>query len=241
VVFLHGFTQTGRSWMPVASELSKRHEVVLVDAPGHGGSAEVRAGLDDGAVLLGAAGGRATYVGYSMGARFCLHLALARPDLVERLVLVSGTAGIDDADERAARRTADEALATSIGRDGLDAFIDRWLAQPLFARLAERAGAASQLADHHDRRRNSVTGLASSLRLAGTGAQAPLWSRLAELTMPVMLVAGADDTKFVALARRMATAIGAHAHVCVVAGAGHAVHLERPEATIALLHDALDG
>ena len=241
VVLVHGFTQTGRSWIPVALGLSERHEVVLVDAPGHGGSAQVRTGLEGGAALVGAAGGRAAYVGYSMGARFCLRLALARPDLVERLVLVSGTAGIDDPDERSARRNADEALARSIGQDGVDAFLDRWLAQPLFARLAKRAGPAGQLADHQDRRRNSAAGLASSLRLAGTGTQAPLWARLAELTMPVTLLAGAEDTKFVALAERMAAAIGPHARLHVVADAGHAVHLEQPDATLALIDAALDG
>ena len=237
VVLVHGFTQTSRSWAAIAVALAPHHEVVLVDAPGHAGSANVRADLVTGAAMLGAVGGRATYVGYSMGARLCLHLALARPDLVTRLVLVSGTAGIDDADERAARRADDDALAASIERDGVPAFLDHWLAQPLFARSGAGAAhrAPAQTLERQDRLRNTTAGLASSLRLAGTGSQAPLWSRLDELTMPVSLMAGADDAKFVALAERMARAIGDHADVSIVTGAAHAVPLDVPEAVVAVV------
>ena len=88
----HGFTQTGGVWGSLDRRLATDHEVVRVDMPGHGGSADVHADLPHGAALLGAAGGRATYLGYSMGARFCLHLALDQPGLVESLVLISGTA-----------------------------------------------------------------------------------------------------------------------------------------------------
>ncbi|HEX6785940.1 MAG TPA: alpha/beta fold hydrolase, partial [Acidimicrobiales bacterium] len=104
VVLVHGFTQTGRSWAPIAADLGRDHEVVLVDAPGHGGSSAGRADLTEGAALLGAAGGRATYVGYSMGGRLALHLALDHPDHVDALVLLGATAGIEDEEERAARR-----------------------------------------------------------------------------------------------------------------------------------------
>lgn len=230
LVLVHGFTQTGRSWDPLAARLAAEHEVVAVDAPGHGGSADVRADLVSGAALLGATGGRATYVGYSMGGRLCLHLAVARPDLVERLVLVSATAGIDRAEDRAVRRTADEALARSLERDGLDAFLERWVAQPLFAGLADP--------DLADRRRNTVAGLASSLRLAGTGTQEPLWDRLGALSMPVLVVAGADDAKFVAAAVRLAELLP-RATLAIVEGAGHTVHLERPDAFSDVLCDWL--
>ena len=227
---MHGFTQTGRSWELVADRLAERYELVTVDAPGHGDSAAVHAYVPASAALLGVAGGRACYVGYSMGGRLCLQLAVDHPELVRRLVLVSATAGIDDAVERAARRRADEQLAASIERDGVDGFLDRWLAMPLFATLPRDA------ADLDERRRNTAAGLASSLRLAGTGSQAPLWDRLPELAMPVLLVAGALDTKFVAIAEWMAQLIRG-AELQVVQGAGHAVHLEQPGAVAA----ALDG
>lgn len=232
LVFVHGFTQTRRSWDDVRAECGA-FETVAVDAPGHGESAALALSMDEAAGALGRAGGRATYVGYSMGARLVLHLALARPDVVERLVLVSGTAGLAEPADRAARVEADEALAASIEADGVDAFLRRWLALPLFAGLpAERAGLA-------ERRTNTAEGLAASLRLAGTGAQASLWDRLGELAMPVLIVVGADDPKFVELGRRLHEAI-AGADLVVVPGAGHTVHLEQPDAFVAALRAWLD-
>jgi 2-succinyl-6-hydroxy-2,4-cyclohexadiene-1-carboxylate synthase len=233
-VLVHGFTQTGASWATVVGGLAGDHEVLCVDAPGHGGSGGVRAAMVDGARLLGDVGGRATYVGYSMGGRLALHLALARPELVERLVLLGATGGIDDEHERGARRAADELLAASIEADGVDAFLDRWLAQPLFAGLPDDP------ADRADRRTNSAAGLASSLRLAGTGSQAPLWGRLHELAMPVLVLAGERDDKFTALGRRLADTIGANATFATVPGAGHPAHLERPAEFLASLRTWLD-
>jgi 2-succinyl-6-hydroxy-2,4-cyclohexadiene-1-carboxylate synthase len=222
IVLVHGFTQTSNTWDHVAKRLAARHTVITVDLPGHGASDEVRADVSTAADLLGWTAGRATYVGYSMGGRVSLQLAVTRPDLVDRLVLVSATAGIEDATERESRRSADDTLARSIERDGVDAFLDRWLSLPLFATLPpDSAGLA-------ERRRNTADGLASSLRLAGTGTQEPLWERLGELAMPVLLVAGARDAKYVALAERMARRIPA-ATLEVLAHAGHAVHLEQPD------------
>ena len=205
VVLVHGFTQTHRSWDAVARPLATRHDVVALDAPGHGELADVALDLWQGARLLAQQGGRAAYVGYSMGGRLCLHVALAHPDLVEALALVGATAGIRDADERNGRRRADEARAERIERHGVDAFLHEWLAQPLFASLPPEARSID------DRRTNTAAGLAASLRLAGTGTQEPLWDRLEELEMPVLLVAGERDDAFSALAREMAAAIGANA------------------------------
>lgn len=224
LVLVHGFTQTGRSWGPLATALAEDHEVVLVDAPGHGGSAEVRADLVTGADLLVQAAGPGTYVGYSMGARLCLHAALAHPDAVRALVLLGGTAGLEDPADRAARVAQDRATSARIAEEGLAAFLDGWLAQPMFA------GVPRARADVEDRRRNTIAGLRSSLELAGTGAQEPLWDRLPELSMPVLVLAGADDAKFSALGRRMADAIGANATFRTIEGAGHAAHLEQPDA-----------
>lgn len=224
VVLVHGFTQTGRCWDRVADEMAEDHEVLLVDAPGHGGSGGVRADLWEGAASLGAAGGRATYIGYSMGARLCLHLALSDPGSVEALVLVSGTPGIEDPVQRADRRAADEALAERIEAEGTVRFLDEWLSAPMFAGLPADAAWRSE------RERNAPEGLASSLRLAGTGTQDPLWNRLDELHMPVLVVAGADDTKFAALARRMTDAIGPNATLALIPGAGHSVPWEDPDA-----------
>ncbi len=229
LVLVHGFTQTSACWSPVDAALASDHSLVLVDAPGHGASAAARLDLRASGRALVEAGGPGTYLGYSMGGRMTLQAALARPDQVERLVLISATGGIDDPGDRAARREADEALADHLLEVGVAAFVDEWLAQPLFAGLdEERRHRRARLA-------NTADGLASSLRQAGTGTQAPLWDRLGELSMPVLVVAGADDAKFAALAERLATGIGARADLAVIDGAGHTVHLEQTERFLAVL------
>ncbi len=233
VVAVHGFTQTRLAWSPVVERLDSGHQFILVDAPGHGRSAGVHTGLWEGAELLGSVGGPAAYLGYSMGARLCLHLALARPDLVNGLVLVGVHPGIADPVARAARHADDERLARRLETDGLPAFIEWWLQQPLFSTLPASAAGVE------DRLTNTVAGLASSLRLAGTGSQEPLWDRLAELSMPVLFVAGAADAKFAALGREAAAAVGPNASVVLIPGAGHACHLEQPEAFSQVLADFL--
>jgi 2-succinyl-6-hydroxy-2,4-cyclohexadiene-1-carboxylate synthase len=229
LVLVHGFTQTAACWGPIDDDLATDHELVLVDAPGHGGSASIQADLPTAADLLTDVGGRGTYVGYSMGGRLCLHAALSRPDAVERLVLISATAGIDDDGERAARRADDEQLARRIGEVGVAAFVDEWLAQALLADLTPAAA-------HRDARlMNTAAGLASSLRLAGTGSQQPLWSRLPALAMPVLVVVGERDAKFIDLGHRLSEAIGDNASVVVIPGAHHTAHLEQPDAFVAAL------
>jgi 2-succinyl-6-hydroxy-2,4-cyclohexadiene-1-carboxylate synthase len=229
VVLVHGFTQTLAAWGVVGVRLARRGEVVRVDLPGHGGSGGIRVGFGEAAGLVGAAGGAGTYVGYSLGGRLCLRLALDRPDLVEGLVLVGASPGIADPVARAERRAADETLAEQVERDGVAAFLDRWLAGPLFASLDEQAaGRAERLA-------NRPEGLAYALRRLGTGVQEPLWDRLAGLRPPALLVAGERDPKFTDLAHRMAAAIGPSARVAIVPGAGHAVQLERPAELAALI------
>ncbi len=230
LVALHGFTQTGRSWGAVERALGQT--ILAPDLPGHGSATdECPRDLHGAAALVAdrtAAllhGRSAWWIGYSLGGRVLLHLALSRPTLVAGLVLVSSTAGIDDATERASRKTADEVLATEIERDGLHRFLDRWAAQPLFATLSvsdeERA----------DRLRNTADGLASSLRSCGTGTQTPLWDRLRELTIPTVVITGELDTKFTSLGRRLTSALPNAVHE-ELADAGHACHLERPSAFV---------
>ena len=168
-----------------------------------------------------------------IGGRLCLHLALAKAELVERLVRVSASPGIEDPGQRATRRDRDEALAGRIEAEGVAAFVDWWLAQPLFATLpASAAGREERLA-------NTAQGLAGSLRLAGAGSQEPLWDRLSELAMPVLVVAGDRDTTYVEIGRRMAARIGDNAELVLIPGAGHACHLERLDAFCVVLADFL--
>ena len=231
VILLHGFTQTLRSWDTIAADLRKDFRVCTIDAPGHGRADQVHVDLPTAALLYAATLGRGTYIGYSMGARLALHIALEQPLVVERLVLLGGTAGLASDQERAVRRGTDDALADTIEHDGVGPFLDRWLAQPLFANVPDDRAARAQ---------NTALGLATSLRLTGTGAQENLWDRLRELTMPVLVMAGEHDAKFTDIGLRMVQGIGRNATFATVPNAGHAAHLEQPSAFLAVVREWLE-
>ena len=232
LVLLHGFTQTGRSWAPTVAALGERYRAIAPDIRGHGAAADERP-VDFSSVcadVLALAPDRFALAGYSMGGRIALALAVAAPDRVSRLVLISASPGLADTGERSARRASDEALADRIESEGIEAFASYWSSLPLFAGQPAAVAAAA----HAERLSQSPAGLASALRGLGTGVMEPLWDRLPELTMPVTLIVGERDTKFRAVGERMAAAIP-HASLHVVPGTGHAPQLEAPEAVAALL------
>ena len=209
----------------IAALPAQRYRPVVPDLPGHGSAGDGRP-VDFAACVAGLARrapDRFALCGYSLGGRIALHLALAHPYRVTRLVLVSTTAGIEDPVGRADRRRADEALAEQLGKEPLAEFVRRWRAQPLFAGeppAARAAAAADQL-------RNSPAGLAAALRGLGTGAMEPVWDRLGELAIPATVLVGARDEKFTALGRRLVERLPAAA-LAVVPDAGHGLLWEAP-------------
>jgi 2-succinyl-6-hydroxy-2,4-cyclohexadiene-1-carboxylate synthase len=235
LVLLHGFGGTHRAWDDVASALSpQRYTPLALDLPGHGEATTAAGPISFQscvAAVLQASPRRFALCGYSLGGRVALHVALSAPERVSRLVLVSTSAGIEDEAERASRRAADRRLADELESAPFEDFIERWRTQPLFADEPAEVGALARA----DQRRNDPRALAGVLRGIGTGEMAPLWDRLAELTMPVVVVAGERDGKFRALGARMAESIpGAE---LVVVGGGHGLPLQSPAA----LAEALDA
>ncbi len=246
VLLVHGFTGRGRAWEPHTRALARRFSVVAVDLPGHGRSgipaspaaATVERAADDLAEILERTGSRPAHVvGYSLGARIALRLAIAHPSAVLRLVLESPSAGLAGEDERVARREADEHLAERIERDGVERFVDEWEALPLFAsqRLLSPVRAARL---HALRLANRPAGLAVSLRGAGQGAMEPLHDRLASVTAPTLVIAGTRDKVGRARASIVAAGIPG-ARLEIVERAGHTAHLEAPAAFRRLLVDFL--
>jgi 2-succinyl-6-hydroxy-2,4-cyclohexadiene-1-carboxylate synthase len=226
LVLLHGFSGTRRAWDGVIARLDgERYRPLALDLPGHGASA-----ASDGSItfascvrtILAQAPRRFALCGYSMGGRVALHVALAAPERISRLTLVSCTAGIEDDAERAARRASDRALADELDRAPFDRFIERWRAQPLFAadppEVVERT--------REDQRRNDPRALAEAIRGLGTGEMTPLWRRLGELAMPSSVIVGDRDAKFIAIGRRMAALLPL-GELVVLAG-GHRLPLENP-------------
>ena len=176
--------------------------------------------------MLAAAPERFELAGYSLGGRVALHVALAAPERVTRLVLIATTAGIEDPAERAARRRDDLALADAVEGGTIEDFVTRWSATPLFAGDPPEVVARWQ----EDMRRNDPVGLAAALRGVGTGAMTPLWDRLGELAMPVAVLAGERDDKFRSLAGRIASVLRGKVVPVVVPGAGHGLPREAPAA-----------
>ena len=244
VVFLHGFMGSGDDWREVAERLSPDVWSVLVDLPGHGAST----GLPEAAyTMAGAAKAvvdllghldvqRCTLVGYSMGGRLALYLALHHPAYWQRLVLESASPGLAEGAEQAARRCVDEARALRLETGDFDAFLADWYRQPLFATLARRPQLAEQTLLR--RRQNQAPELARSLRGIGTGQQPSLWERLESLPVSTLAVVGALDGKYVETAERMALRTS-NLRVAVIPDVGHNVHLEHPIAYADLLRDFL--
>jgi len=205
--------------------------VLTIDLPGHGENASITASLEESADLLAESLPEEPFVlgGYSFGGRVALHFALRYPERVRHLVLLSATPGLSDEEERRARRERDETLATHIESAGVATFLDEWLAQPMFRTLPhddlERA------ARSHD-----AKGLANSLRFSGTGTQRDLTTSISSLEVPTLILAGANDTKFVAEAARLQSSLP-RATTALVPDAGHAAHLERPEVVAELMSD----
>jgi 2-succinyl-6-hydroxy-2,4-cyclohexadiene-1-carboxylate synthase len=232
IVLLHGFTHTRASWDPVVAALGERYRALALDIRGHGTRSEVEpveleAVLKD---LADLAPERFTLVGYSMGGRIALHAALRLAPRIDRLVLVGASPGLAEAAERAARRAADERLASEIESSSIERFAERWAQTPVLADQPPEVLAAA----HADRLRNQPAGLARALRGLGTGALPSLWDRFGDVTMPVALVVGERDEKFSVIAAQMASALP-DAELVLVPGAGHAVHLEAPGAVVAAI------
>jgi 2-succinyl-6-hydroxy-2,4-cyclohexadiene-1-carboxylate synthase len=219
--FVHGFTQTSQSWKPLLSHLRTPLCSQLIDAPGHGLSHDGARTLWESGHDIIEAMHTGILVGYSMGARMCLHAALLDSAKITSLILISGTAGIRSDEERTQRDDTDHELADRIVAIGVEAFISEWLQQPLFASLPVDDS------DIADRLRNTSEGLAASLRCAGTGTQSPLWDELHKITVPVLLIVGSRDTKFVLLAQEMHANLP-NSTLSIVPEAGHSVHLEKP-------------
>jgi 2-succinyl-6-hydroxy-2,4-cyclohexadiene-1-carboxylate synthase len=235
LVLLHGFTGSGESWSSISRDLAKRHRVVTIDIIGHGASSapadpspyDFEQALHDLADVTAQLGiTRAAWLGYSMGGRLALGMGVRHPGRVSALVLESATAGIHDEQERHQRAEADLDLARRIEEAGVEAFVDEWERLPIWEN--QRALPDEVLRHQREvRLRNRAIGLANSLRGMGQGSQPSYWDRLSEIEVPVLLIAGALDRKFVGIAGQMGVRI-ANATLSVVPGAGHAVHLERP-------------
>jgi 2-succinyl-6-hydroxy-2,4-cyclohexadiene-1-carboxylate synthase len=238
LLWLHGFTGDGRALDHLAPATGHAFSATCPDLPGHGATAApppAPAGWEDTLAalerVLETLPRPRVLAGYSQGARLALGLALRAGGALDGLLLESAAPGLADPDERRRRVAEDEDLATLLEVDGLEAFLARWRAHPVLAGLTTLpAPLADELAAR--RRRHDPRGLAAALRAFGQGVQPVLRPR--PVGVPALLLCGARDAKYTALARALAPALGAELRV---ADCGHAPHLEAPAVVAAALLD----
>jgi len=230
ILFLHGFLGSGRDWLPVAGLLEGRFHCLMPDMAGHGDNHNLvepgptafhNAALDLLHAIKPVHSGPIHLVGYSMGGRMALYLALRFPEKFITATVVSGSPGLRTGEERQSRRRQDESLADDLERD-FDAFLERWYRLPLFETLAAHQSFTEILAA---RRMGNPRGLADSLRALGTGNQPSLWDALPENRLPVLFCAGEKDAKFVEIARQMVN-LCPGSTLEIFPGCGHTLHVE---------------
>ncbi|WP_010532312.1 2-succinyl-6-hydroxy-2,4-cyclohexadiene-1-carboxylate synthase [Lentibacillus jeotgali] len=232
VVLLHGFTGTNETWKEITSRWMPDYQTLTIDLPGHGrtkmGPAKNMEGFcRDLTVLLDDLHLEKVHlIGYSLGGRTALSFVMLYPERVKSLTLESASPGLNDEHERENRRQRDEKLAQSIKSGSIKAFVDYWDDLPLFESQKQLPDAVRERI-RCERLSQSPEGLAQSLRFMGTGSQ-PSWKgRLPNLYVPVLLLTGEYDKKFIDINQTMAKLIPSAQHK-TVKNAGHAIHVEQP-------------
>jgi 2-succinyl-6-hydroxy-2,4-cyclohexadiene-1-carboxylate synthase len=226
VLFIPGFMQRGDAWRPVAELLPERYPSTMLDHGEHSFEGRLREIEGSGASVL---------VGYSLGGRLALRAALRSPESYRALVLVGTTAGIEEGPLRVARAEADEKLASWMEAMPMEDIVGLWERQPLFADQsdalveAQRPGRLSQ----------DPRSLALLLRTAGQGTLEPVWHEMRALELPLLAIAGARDDGYSRAAKRIAST-APNGRVAIVENAGHAAHLQQPDAVATLISDFLD-
>lgn len=239
--FLHGFLGQREDWLPIAAALSDQFFCILPDLPGHGENPLPPSPLSFDLLNEGLLAlfdcltlSQVHLVGYSMGGRAALYFAVHYPARVTRLTLESASPGITDLAERRARAEEDTRRAEVILTAGIDPFVEHWYTLPLFRSLANHPHARAQIIAR--RKRNNPAGIAQAMRDLSPGRQPSVWDQLPGLEMPVLVVVGALDGKYVSVGKQMATSLP-HARLVIVPDAGHTVHLEQPASFISILLD----
>ncbi|MFT5128522.1 MAG: 2-succinyl-6-hydroxy-2,4-cyclohexadiene-1-carboxylate synthase [Rhodothermales bacterium] len=216
LLLLHGFLGSPEDWEPIIAALPQYRCIAPAipgDACSHG---EI---IDSLLALLDSLGiERCAVLGYSMGGRVAMQLALRSPQRVGLLIAESANPGIPDVADRAARVAQDDALADRLAESDLAEFLADWYAQPLFATLSH----TQKEALIQKRSQGDPASLAATLRALSVGRQENLWPRLPRLECPVHFIAGALDSRY----REIAESAARQAHI--IEGAGHNVHLEAP-------------
>jgi 2-succinyl-6-hydroxy-2,4-cyclohexadiene-1-carboxylate synthase len=243
MIFLHGFVGSMVDWLPACHHFSSDYQCLLLDLPGHGKTQATRS--SDYTVSATARSlirlldskktGPSVLIGYSMGGRLALYLAVHYPDYFDKVILVSTSPGLQKKKDRLARQINDKRLADEMGNMTIEAFLQKWYDQPLFNSLKEHPKFEELL---RQRLGNQVKNWPASLRGMGVGKQPSLWNKLEYLKMPVLILVGEKDQKFRYIAFQMKD-LNPNFIISIIPQCGHVIHVENEDAFYSELYNFL--
>ncbi len=233
---LHGFAGSPATWGAVLAELPWKWQAWCPYLFGHGPEPDLGSPQGfKGEVARLVAGLRERgwsedvhLVGYSLGGRLALGMLAEAPEVFGSAILIGAHPGLTDRRERMQRVRADESWAQLLEKEGMDTFVDRWEALPIFADQ-QTLSPEIQKGQRTWRRSHDPRGLALAMRTLGLGSMPSYWSALSTLGVPTTVMVGALDTKFLSFAEPMVERLRV-GRLLVVPEAGHNVVLGQPVA-----------
>ncbi|MFC3418469.1 2-succinyl-6-hydroxy-2,4-cyclohexadiene-1-carboxylate synthase [Salinicoccus hispanicus] len=245
ILLLHGFISDMESMAQISDTAVPYFNILRLDLPGFGGTRStgldytmdtIAHGIQSILTELGLR--KVDILGYSMGGRAALSFIINHPESVGRAILESSSPGIDSPSDRESRLLLDRKRADRINAD-YRSFIDEWEQMPLFG-SQKRLPGSMRAGQRANRLAQVPKEVADSLLKYGTGVQTAYWDRLHTIKMPVLLIAGENDSKFISINSRMAEMLP-DARFEIIEGAGHNVHMESPEKFGTIMIDFLLG
>lgn len=239
LVLLHGFLGSGLVFKKLIPHLKTFCNPITIDLLGHGNTegAELHYRFstneqvaDLSKLISEQLIGPTFLYGYSMGARLALQLALSKPELIQGLILESGTFGIDTETERQARQALDAARADLI-MGNYNVFLKDWSKKNLF----KSPNSEREFPDVQEiQQKQNPTWMANSLLGFGTGTMPFIRDKIATLATPTQLIVGETDSKFVRINQTMNREIP-NCSLSIVKNSNHRVHLDQPEKSVEII------
>ncbi|MDF0555406.1 2-succinyl-6-hydroxy-2,4-cyclohexadiene-1-carboxylate synthase [Kamptonema sp. UHCC 0994] len=242
ILFLHGFMGKSLDFNIAISLLSENFYCLAVDLPGHGKTRVI--GGEDCYTMPKTAQALITLLddleidkcflfGYSMGGRLALYMSLYFPSRFDKVVLESASPGLKHKLEREQRLQNDLQLAEKLQTTNFKDFLLNWYDRPLFKSLKDSLDFEQLIERRLD---NNPVELAKSLRNIGTGNQPSLWEQLRKNKIPMLLLAGEYDDKFIAINREMAS-LCPQSKLEIIPKTGHNIHLENINKFVTVLRN----
>jgi 2-succinyl-6-hydroxy-2,4-cyclohexadiene-1-carboxylate synthase len=239
LLMLHGFTGRGANWAPFCKDIGRSSQLIMPDIIGHGFTRvtdseytnqhyQIESVANDMIAIIDHLGyEKVDLLGYSMGGRLALAIAVQYPGRIRNLILESASPGLPTLEERTQRVEADESLANFILNNGVESFVDYWETIPLF-KSQDSLPVDVKKSIRQQKLMNDPLELSMSLRGMGTGAQPSYWENLSQVQTKVLLIVGELDNKFCKMAEEMKKKLK-NGQIYRVEQAGHAIHVEQPE------------